>query len=189
MTNVQEEIWKAIPGFERCYEASSLGQIRSLRQSKSHGGTKVRDIPLLRKAHLNTSGYWHIGLQMNGRHYSISNHRLVALAFIPNPNNFPEVNHIDGNKLNNSIENLEWVSSRNNQLHAYKLGLRKKLGLEENPKSILNRVQVLEIFNSSLTRRELSVKYGISISGINNVKNGYAWTEITGKKPTAKCIG
>lgn len=190
MANVQEEIWKDIPGYEGRYEVSSLGRVRSLRQANSHGGgTKIRNIPLLRKIQVNTSGYLDLALQKNKKQYTVSIHRLIAMAFIPNPQRLPEVNHIDGNKFNNSIENLEWVSSRNNQLHAYRTGLKRKLKHEQNPKAILNREQVLEIFNSALTQRQLSEKYSVSMACINNVKNGYAWCEITGiNKLKPKCI-
>lgn len=187
MANVQEEIWKDIPGYEGRYQITPSGIIRSLVQANAHeGGVKNRDVPLIRKHHLNTSGYPHIRLQKDSIGASICVHILVAKTFIPNPNNLPEVNHIDGDKLNNRVENLEWCTSHNNQLHAYQTGLKRRLKLEENPKAILNREKVLEIFNSTLTHRELAIKYGVSRTTIGQVKYGLSWASVTGKTKKPK---
>lgn len=71
------------------------------------------------KPQINTSGYWTIGLYKNGKRKLYRIHRLIGKAFIPNPYNKPEINHKDGNKLNNHIENLEWVTTSENTQHAW----------------------------------------------------------------------
>lgn len=80
----------------------------------------------------------------NGTNRTCFIHRLIALAFIPNPNNLPQVNHIDGNKLNNSIENLEWVTSQENVVHSYETGLASNAE-ERHPRSVLTHGDILKI--------------------------------------------
>jgi len=77
------------------------------------------------KQHVSNSGYARVELFSNGSGRKFSVHRLVATAFVPNPHNKPQVNHIDGNKLNNAASNLEWVTQSENQKHAYAIGLQK----------------------------------------------------------------
>ena len=94
------EVWKDIPGYEGKYQASSLGRIRSKR-----GVLKLRD----------NFGYQRVMLYgLKGGRKSLSVHRLVAKTFIPNPNNYPQINHIDENKSNNRIDNLEWCTQSQN---------------------------------------------------------------------------
>ena len=77
------------------------------------------------KPNINNSGYYYLALTRAKKHWYAKVHRLVAMAFIPNPNNLPEVNHRDGNKLNCCVENLEWCSHSDNHKHSYKMGLSK----------------------------------------------------------------
>ena len=110
------EIWKDIKGFNGKYQVSNYGNVRSF--------TKWKNGALL-KFGKTTTGYYWVNLVKNGRREIIQErvHRLVAKAFIENPHNLPEVNHIDGNKLNNRVENLEWVSRNRNIQHAVEIGL------------------------------------------------------------------
>ena len=123
-----EEIWKPISGYEGIYEISNLGAIKSLerivKNSGVHGGyVKLKERILKPRENKKRNGYYEISLKKDGIEKRFKVHRLVAIAFIPNPNNKPEVNHIDGNKSNNSASNLEWVSSKENKEHAWKIGL------------------------------------------------------------------
>lgn len=99
------ELWKPILDFER-YEVSSLGRIRNIETG--------RDIKSR-----NREGYRAVGLSKDGKKKSFNIHRLVAQAFIPNPNNSPAVNHIDGNRANNHVSNLEWCSIKENNYHTF----------------------------------------------------------------------
>lgn len=119
------EIWKDIEGYEGSYQVSNLGRVKSLERmvfNPLHGQIKIKET-ILKFGH-DGFNYCQVGLQTNGRK-NFKIHRLVAIAFIPNPENKREINHIDGNKDNNCIDNLEWVSSSENQIHAYKNNLRK----------------------------------------------------------------
>ena len=116
-----QEIWKDVSGYEGLYMVSNLGRVMSL-----HCATKKSGVPDRRimKNVMSSSKYYHVGLSKNGVKTMCSIHVLVAEAFIPNPENKPSVNHIDGNKLNNSVDNLEWASFKENQQHAIRTGLR-----------------------------------------------------------------
>src|SRR5699024_6100473 len=112
------EIWKDINGYEGIYQVSSLGRVRSLDRTllnKNNIEYKVKG--KIRKISCTGKGYQKIQLSKEGNSKNFSIHRLVAQAFIPNPENLPIVNHIDGNKTNNHIGNLEWVSSNENMNH------------------------------------------------------------------------
>lgn len=185
MTNLlqETEVWKDITGYEGRYQISSFARVRSLVQANSHGGgVKTRKTPVIREPHLNTSGYYHLRLSKDGVGKDASIHRLVAIAFIPNPDNLPEVNHLFG-KLNNLPHQLEWTTSRDNQLHAYRTGLKRRLRNELNPKAKLTRAQVLEIFNSKgVTLHGLAAMYNVSSTTIQFIRYGRSWSDVTGKK-------
>lgn len=116
VTNLPGETWKDVKDYEGLYQISNKGRVKSLRWA----GGKVL------KFGNSGFGYFFVNLSKNNKCRNFFVHTLVARAFIPNPENKPEVNHIDGNKKNNCVENLEWVTESENHLHAYKTGLRKR---------------------------------------------------------------
>lgn len=103
-------MWKDVVGFEGRYMVSDNGELKGKRG-------------FILKQRLNTNGYPIVTMRENGRPRDKRVHRIVAEAFIPNPNNLPFVNHIDGDKQNNSVENLEWCSQSHNIKEAYRMGL------------------------------------------------------------------
>lgn len=120
-----QEVWKEVPRYKGAYLISNLGNLKSARRYCYHG-----DKPWLVKERLlskvvGRSGYIEYQITYNKKHRSEKAHRLVAEAFIPNPLNKPQVNHIDGNKQNNCVENLEWCTGKENVYHAYHHGLVK----------------------------------------------------------------
>lgn len=121
---MKNEIWKDIPGYEGCYQVSNLGNIKSLKRTVNtlFGRPKVQDEFIFLKENLK-GGYLGVNLSNNGSVKKMKIHRLVAMAFISNPENKKCVNHIDGNKQNNHIENLEWVTYKENSVHASNIGL------------------------------------------------------------------
>ena len=107
------EIWKAIDGTSGMVEVSNLGKVRSL----------LRPEKTVLKSQRDQKGYRRVSVTVNRKKTTFKVHREVAKAFIPNPENKPQVNHIDGNKENNAVDNLEWVTNRENAKHAFATGL------------------------------------------------------------------
>lgn len=115
-------LWKDIPGWEGLYQASSEGQIKALEKRRYSGRnhTTCRIYPeRILKGSVSPRGYNICTLCKDGKVTSYTLHSLIAQTFIPNPENKPEVNHIDGNKLNNCVNNLEWVTYYDNRKHAF----------------------------------------------------------------------
>lgn len=121
-----EEIWKDIPNYEGLYQASNLGRI------KSFGGKSNHNEDIILKQRLEKYGYLRINIK--GKRYLV--HRLIAITFIPNLNNKKTVNHKDGNKKNNIVDNLEWATASENIKHAYDNKLFKKIPGYENKKKV-----------------------------------------------------
>lgn len=117
------EAWRPIPGYEGIYEVSSLGRVRSCeRDIRMKNGVPRHIQPKLKQPTLRSDGYLDVQLWSNNEVKSWVVHRLVALAFIPNPDNLPMINHIDCDRTNNCVNNLEWTTASGNLLHAKKLG-------------------------------------------------------------------
>lgn len=112
-----EEIWKDVVGFKR-YQVSNLGRVKSLDYK---GTQKERILNQIK----NKSGYMYVHLCYNGRAICCRVHRLVALAHVPNPNNLPEVNHIDENKQNNRADNLEWCDRLYNSQYSNNIAIEQ----------------------------------------------------------------
>jgi hypothetical protein len=121
-----EEIWKDIPNYKGLYQASSLGRIKSLARTvnSSHGSTQFIN-ERIRKYVFTPLGYYRILLLKCKVRKIYFVHRLVAITFIENPDNKPQINHKDGNKLNNNVDNLEWCTQKENSIHAWSNGLQK----------------------------------------------------------------
>jgi len=122
------EEWKDIEGYEGFYQVSNLGRVKSVeRETYSGHNYSVRRIEKERilPGYKVKNGYLYQTLLKNGVMKTFKLHRLVAQAFIPNPYNKPQVNHINGDKTNNSVYNLEWVTRKENLRHAYETGLSR----------------------------------------------------------------
>ena len=103
------EVWKPVVGYEGVYEVSNMGNVRRVL-----GNGKYRN----RKLVYGTRNYYEVMLSMNNKQRLCLVHRLVALAFLPNPDSLPQVNHKDGNRIRNDVDNLEWATAKENQLHS-----------------------------------------------------------------------
>lgn len=124
------EIWKDIDGFEGYYQVSNFGRVKRLARTVIRGNGKSENAVFhlderIKSPQIQTQGYYHVALYKNGKYKIRRLNRVVAIAFLPNPENLPQVNHKDGNKLNNRADNLEWVTEKENMKHAHENGLMK----------------------------------------------------------------
>jgi len=123
VANIQE-IWKDIPRYEGYYQISNLGRVKSLER-KLPFGTSYR----IKKESImipKFERYYFVNLAIGQKQKTFRIHRLISESFIPNPNNYPIINHIDGNKANNDISNLEWCTYKHNSNEAIRIGLTPK---------------------------------------------------------------
>lgn len=157
-----------VVGYEGLYSISPEGKVWSYRTQK------------FLKPLLNNKGYWYVQFWVNNKHKVCLLHRLIAATFIPNPNNLPEVNHKDAVKTNNSIDNLEWCTHRQNMEHCFKNNLRVAAVGERASRSKLKEWQVLEI--RANYKRGLGVKmgkeYGVGADVISEIMNRKIWKHI-----------
>ncbi len=142
-----EEIWIDIAGFEGVFQISNLGRIKSLfRLTKNGQGFRPVKERIRKSNYSDKLGYSQITLKNialnNSKRFYV--HLLVAKHFIPNPENKPEVNHKDGNKLNSKMDNLEWATVSENQKHAYDTGLKFGYWKDKIPKNNINILCVKE---------------------------------------------
>lgn len=154
-------IWKDVKEYEGLYQISDEGQVKSL------GNNKSRKEKIL-KPTKNRDGYLQVPLCKNGKRKTIKIHRLVAEAFISNPDNLPEVNHKDENKINNCVENLEWCDRKYN----INYGTGKKRGAEKLSKPVKQfdlQGNFIQEFSSIM---EVERKYGYSQGNISSACSG-----------------
>lgn len=157
---------KPIKNFENLYEITDDGCIISIKTGKISRGYRTN------------KGYLSFDFRRQ-KGKCVSVHRLVAEAFIPNPENKPQVNHIDGDKTNNRVENLEWVTNGENQIHAFKNNLQK--GNFEHPNSKLTLEQVLYIKNNCIVgskiygMQTLAKKFNVCNSTIKQIIQGKSY--------------
>lgn len=168
-----EEVWKDIEGYEGLYQVSNLGNVKSLDRTQIQ---KRGDLYYNRKykgqiikPHLTHKGYCAIGVTKNNKHKNFSVHRLVAKAFIPNPENKPEVNHIDGNKQNNMVNNLEWCTRSENLKHAY----NSKLKICTKKHRETAKYQCKKNFNKKILQYDLNGDFIKEWNSITEASNFY----------------
>lgn len=176
------EIWKDIKGYEGFYQVSNLGRVKSLdRVVITRSGRKKTIAQRILVNKRDTNGYLSVMLCKSGEVVQMRVHRLVACAFIENPNNLRCVNHKDANRKNNVVENLEWVTHRENTIHSIKVtktfGTRDNRG-SKNPNCRVNIdvVKNIRLDNENgMTHRELMIKYKLPSSTITNIKLYKTW--------------
>lgn len=173
------EYWKYIDGYDNLYMISNHGRVLSFKNKKYPFGKLI-------SPYLNHRGYLVVTLKHNNhqKHHKI--HRLVAIYFIENPDNLPQVNHIDANPLNNHYSNLEWCTQRYNNNYRFKIGTMSNKG-ERNPSTNLKNEQVLEIYNKTQTTnlkdQEIAIEYNINKSVVNSIRHGRRFNSVTHHKP------
>jgi hypothetical protein len=164
------EIWKKVVGFEEQYEISNIGNLRGIDKYVNHykgGKSFFKGVP--KKARLNDKGYLRCNLKVDGKSHDFTIHRLVAIAFIEKPIGKDIINHINGIKTDNRVENLEWCTQSENVVHAVK---------ERLIKTKLTDKEALEIIQSKLSQRKLAKIYGVNHTIIWRIKNKIAYKHL-----------
>lgn len=179
LENLLNEEWRPIDGYEGFYEISNYCRVKSLKRIDCRGQKRPTKILL---QSFDNDGYCQVVLCKDRDNKTTKPHRVGALIFVPNPNNLPEVNHLDGVKTNNWVGNFEWSTTKDNLIHAEAIGSRRSICGEKNYGALLTSEQVLEIYKSPLSNKELSVAYDISPLAINRIKIGKTWRSVTGAK-------
>lgn len=169
-------MWKQIDIFPD-YEASPDGRIRSIERVRQFG-KQTRTVPSQEIQPFNhTGGYLCVKLAKDRKKTNKYVHRLVAQVFIANPEGLPEVNHKDGNRKNNHVDNLEWINRRGNLAHA-RYVLKRGAGTESDKRKRFTRVTietVRQIRASDKTAKELSLIHGCSVNCVRRIRNNATW--------------
>lgn len=165
------EEWRPISGYEGLYQVSNLGRVKSSHNSKEQ--------KILSPA-LSSRGYLFVVLHKNGCKKTFRLNRLVAITFIANPENKPEVDHIDGHKLNNHVSNLQWATRSENQNYALALGLRKHGEKHDQSKRTSEQVLYIRENPHNLAQRKLAEKFGVAKTTIADIQRGKKYKDIGG---------
>ena len=165
MNCFQNEIWKDIKGYEGLYQISNYGRVKSLYSWNGH--RHVKDNKILKCSHSRPSSkksYQRsiVKLYKNGKKKNYKVHRLVAEHFIPNPNNYKAVNHLDCNPMNNKVTNLEWCTQKHNFEHSRKMqNIVYKI-------DVIERETLVDILNKGLTYDEIAEMLGVAKGTVFN---------------------
>lgn len=158
--------WREVIGYPN-YIVSESGAVMSKKRQ------------CLIAQNIGRGGYYHVNLWRNNQMICQSVHRIVAMAFLENPHNKPQVNHIDGTRLNNHVSNLEWATAAENNMHAARVLKRPFANGEAHGMSTLTAVQVEEIrtkyASGNYFHRDLAVEYGVCRPTIGNIINRKTW--------------
>ena len=178
---MSKEQWKEVYDYDGIYAVSSFGRVVSFEKEKpSKSGSIALHPERIMKQSISSFGYNRIGLVKNGKRKVYAVHRLVAKAFIGLAGSKMQVNHKDGNKLNNHVENLEWVLPSENIQHAIETGLTNNL-LENHHNAKLRNADIetiRKLIANGESLIEISNQFNVKPSTISKIKTGRTWAKI-----------
>lgn len=179
LENIEGEEWIDIRGYEASYRISNLGRVKSLKRSaKKLNGERIVPEKILKQSK-NHGGYLGVILSLNRVKTRIPTHRFVAMHFIPNPENKPEVNHKKGIKTDNRAKELEWATKAENEKHAVDNELKAMGERIHTCKISASHVRLIRDFlKNGITLKDVANKYGISISTVYEIKSRKIWKHI-----------
>lgn len=173
------EIWKDIPDYENFYQASNLGRIKSLSRIDASGHLRKEKMI---KLCIDSYGYYNTHLYKNTIAKNMKVHRAIALAFIPNPECKPQIHHKNFNKLDNNIENLEWVDSKTNINYSHKMGKVNVVMGERHYAAKFDDNQIRNIrevySHGNISPKELAKKFNVGGSNIYFIINKKTWKHV-----------
>lgn len=175
------ENWKELKGHREIYEISDLGNVRTKTRDGARGKIVLGHSL---SQHINSTGYFRVSLNLDGRSKSYFTHRLVAMLFVQKVEGKDCVNHIDGNKLNNRFDNLEWVTPSENQQHAFRTGLKKPT-LHYGEDSWFHKLTKEDVkyiravhkpWDKVFGSKPLAERFGVNQQTITDVVHGRSWS-------------
>ena len=181
--SANKELWLPIKDYEGLYEVSNTGKIKALYRRVDKGKCHREWCEHLLKYGVDGKGYFRTNLSKDGVNRTVKVHRIVAEAFIPNHENKPTVNHKDGNKQNNCVENLEWATLSEQQKHAYSNDLNSNRG-EHNPAHKLATTDVEWIRKHYIPRDDvfgataLAKRFNVHRKTIGRITTNQSWKEV-----------
>lgn len=185
---MQMEVYKPIEGYGNAYKIGDQGHVISVKRTFIRKNGRPMSIKeQFMKQRQDMKGYWRVCLSDNGKTKFVAVHRLVATAFIPNPDNKPQINHIDGNKGNNCVWNLEWCTNGENQKHAYRTGLKHSVDSSGRPKVRVamidpvsgEQVATFESFNEAARKMKIfAPNIRKVVLGERNTTGGWKWKAV-----------
>ncbi len=183
-----------IPGYEEYYGITNCGIIFSYNYRATGRISEIAQSSLRDRKRKNDTMYRRAKLFHINQTSPVAVHRLVALTFIPNPNNYPQVNHIDGDKANNNVSNLEWCTNKQNVQHAEETGLASHVAGDSHGMHILKEWQVIDIIRelSSESYRgqasRIAYRYGVSMHCIHDIKKKKSWNCVWAKIESGEVV-
>lgn len=185
----KKEIWHSVPNYEGLYEASNFGRVKSLGktyvQHFKNKDTTYTSLPKILSLHYDKNGYLRCTLNKNGKGIMMPVHRIIGFTFLGIPEKNMQINHKNGIKDDNRIENLEWVTPKENTVHAHSTGLCGINGVSKQVACVNDNGQILRVFESA---RQASLWCGLKSGNCNIAKvcrqgyghcSGYGWKYIS----------
>lgn len=180
--NLENEIWKNIPNSN--YAISNLGRLKCLSYIRLHNINKTYYTTkehLIKPSNNNSKKYWRKQIAyLDGKKVNESIHRLVALAFVPNPENKPQVNHIDGDKNNNKWTNLEWATNQENNEHKFKiLKVFPKIPIKNKSRKLTEeQVKQIPTLLKTMNQKEIAKLFNVGHTTIVEITRGRSWRHL-----------